>query len=239
MAGGFGEEKGINLFPIYDRHFRRFKDLSPVVWEIGVNNGSSLKLWKTYFGGNSRIIGIDINPGCIQHANDTLGVNVAIGDATDPAFLDKLLERTGPPDVLIDDGSHKSEDIRKTFEHLYPKIARNGVYLVEDLHMAYAGGGPVENSFIDYSKSLMDEMNAAFQAVEPRKWFCNNTISMTCYESVIVFERGTPLLLARLQDRYLIFADDGNSLILKDRKPKDDSVKSPEDAPPPPIPLSG
>lgn len=209
LLGGIGKEKGVNLFPIYERHFSRFQGLSPVVLEIGVNTGASLPLWKMFFGGNSRINGLDINPECAKYNNPSLGVNVFIGDATDPTVLDAVLEKIGIPDIVIDDGSHVSTDIRKTFEHLYPKIYRNGVYLVEDLHMAYFEGQPVQDSFIEYAKGLMDELNAGFRVDQPRKWFSHGTISMTSYESVIVFERGLPLLLEALGDRYLEFSNGG------------------------------
>jgi hypothetical protein len=204
-----GEEKSFTFFPIYEKHFARFKGLSPVVLEIGVNNGSSLIMWKSYLGGNSQINGMDISPHSAQFDNQGLGIRVFIGDATNTEHLDQMLGQIGPPDIVIDDGSHVSTDIRKTFEYLYPKMSKHGIYLVEDLHMAYFEGLPVENSFIDYCKDLMDELNSTYRVAQPRKWFAHQTISMSVYESIVVFERGYPFLSAKFGDSYMCFSKDG------------------------------
>ena len=43
----------------------------------------------------------------------------------------------GPPDVIIDDGSHIGEHVCTTFEALFPSMAAGGVYVIEDLHTSY------------------------------------------------------------------------------------------------------
>jgi hypothetical protein len=43
----------------------------------------------------------------------------------------------GHPDIVIDDGSHFQPHINVTFDFMFPLVAKNGVYLVEDLHAAY------------------------------------------------------------------------------------------------------
>jgi len=53
-----------HYFEIYDRHFSRFRDTEVHVVEFGVSQGGSLQMWKQYFGPNSKIFGIDINPHC-------------------------------------------------------------------------------------------------------------------------------------------------------------------------------
>ena len=55
-----------HYFDIYHRHFSRFRGDSIVMIEIGIFNGGSLRMWKDYFGSNSTIVGVDINPGCKQ-----------------------------------------------------------------------------------------------------------------------------------------------------------------------------
>jgi hypothetical protein len=99
------------------------------------------------------------------------------------------------PDVILDDGSHVMNHIEATFSHLYPKMNKNGVYMVEDLHTAYwpnFGGGLREPaSFIEKSKSLIDSLNAdhARGALEPDE-FTRSTLSMHFYDSIVAFERG-------------------------------------------------
>src|SRR5207248_3839134 len=41
---------------------------------------------------------------------------------------------TYPPQIIIDDGSHRSDHIIFTFERLFPALHRGGFYVVEDLH---------------------------------------------------------------------------------------------------------
>ena len=40
--------KWVHYLDVYERHFRRFVDRKPVVLEIGVAGGGSLRLWQSY-----------------------------------------------------------------------------------------------------------------------------------------------------------------------------------------------
>lgn len=184
--------KWTHYFPVYDRHFGRFRNLDVVVLEIGVSKGGSLQLWKKFFGPYARIIGIDKDADCAAHAEQQ--IDVRIGSQSDVRFLAKVVAEFGPPDIVIDDGSHIMSDVRTTFDFLYPRISRTGVYLVEDLHTAYwpeFGGGLNQATFIDYSKHLVDELNADHSRgqLSPTE-FTRSTLSMHIYDSIIVFEKG-------------------------------------------------
>ena len=48
----------------YDEILRRFKGKDIKIIEIGVQDGGSLKIWQEYFGSNSKIFGVDLNPQC-------------------------------------------------------------------------------------------------------------------------------------------------------------------------------
>ena len=41
--------KWIHYFDAYERHLGRFRNKSPVMLEIGVFGGGSLKMWKDYW----------------------------------------------------------------------------------------------------------------------------------------------------------------------------------------------
>ena len=91
--------------------------------------------------------------------------DVRIGDQSDEKFLQELVDEFGEFDVIIDDGSHQVAHVNKTFQYLYPKMSKDGVYLVEDTHAAYwkdsHGGGLDEpESIINVSKNLIDKLNA-------------------------------------------------------------------------------
>lgn len=121
----------------YHNHLNPLRGKSPRVLEIGVFGGGSIELWSKYFGPEARICGLDINPACADMPMPP-NANVVIGPQADPAVLEKaLVWLEAAPDVIIDDGSHKAEDIAATFKFLWPKLADGGWYVIEDLHTAY------------------------------------------------------------------------------------------------------
>jgi hypothetical protein len=85
--------------------------------------------------------------------------------------------------------------LKATFEFLYPKVPKNGVYMVEDLHTAYwpkFGGGVDEpESFINIAKGLIDKLNAdhSLGAIAPDA-FTRETYCMAFYDSIVAFEKG-------------------------------------------------
>ena len=183
-----------HYFPIYEKHFERFKNKPVKILEIGVLNGGSLPMWQKYFGPLSKIVAIDITPSCKNF--EIPGTIVRIGDQSDEKFLQELVDEFGEFDIIIDDGSHHVNHVNKTFQYLYPKMSKNGIYFVEDTHAAYwkdsHGGGLDEpESIINVSKNLVDKLNADHTRgqVEPDD-FTRSTQSITFYDSVIVFERG-------------------------------------------------
>ena len=184
--------KWAHYFPIYERHLSRFRNLDITLLEIGVSHGGSARMWKRFFGPHAKIVGIDINPLCAHAADEQ--VNVRIGSQTDPVFLDQVIAEFGVPDIVIDDGSHITEHVNFTFDHVYPKMPKNSVYLVEDLHTAYwpewGGGYQKPDTFIERSKHMIDLLNADHSrgAVPPND-FTRTTGSMHFYDSVIVFEK--------------------------------------------------
>jgi hypothetical protein len=182
-----------HYFPIYEHHFGRFVNRDVVFFEIGCGEGGSLQMWKRFLGPHARIVGVDIKPGAAEFAEDQ--VEIRIGDQSDGQFLEALVKEFGPPDVVLDDGSHIMAHVNASFAALYPLVSRNGVYLVEDLHTAYwneyGGGLRHSDSIIEYSKGLIDALNADHSrgALDPSA-FTRSTLSMHFYDSVVVFEKG-------------------------------------------------
>ncbi|MGI8809821.1 MAG: class I SAM-dependent methyltransferase [Acidimicrobiales bacterium] len=187
--------KWTHYFPVYERHFARFVNRPCVFWEIGVSEGGSLQMWKRYLGPYAQVVGIDIDPRS-DFAEDQIAVR--IGDQSDTAFLQEVIDEFGTPDVVLDDGSHLMHHLTTTFRYLYPRLAPDGVYLVEDLHTAYweeyGGGLGHPDSFVELAKRCIDEFNAehARGAVAPST-FTAGTLSIHFYDSIAVFERGRHL----------------------------------------------
>jgi hypothetical protein len=182
-----------HYFPIYERHFRDFVYKPVTFIEIGCGRGGSLQMWKKYFGPHARIVGIDILPECKNFAEDQ--IEIRIGAQQDVQFLEKVVAEFGAPDIVLDDGSHIMSHVITSFQFLYPRVAKNGVYMVEDLHTAYweeyEGGLRKPTTFIELSKNLLDELNADHSrgSLTPTE-FTQTTLSMHFYDSVAVFEKG-------------------------------------------------
>lgn len=182
-----------HYFPIYERYFAPFRNRSILFVEIGTAHGGSAQMWKRYFGPLAKIVTLDLSPECKGLGDNQ--VSVRIGDQSDPSFLHAVLEEFGSPDIVLDDGSHRAADIRISFETLYPKMSREAVYLVEDVHTSYwpeyGGGYLVPESFMEYAKRLADGLNARFSrgAITTNPAF-ETMRGVHFYDSVIVFEKG-------------------------------------------------
>ena len=111
---------------LYEEIFAPFRNRPFTLWEIGVANGASLKVWGEYFP-KAQILGIDNNPQSKQYEGPR--VRVAIGSQEDPEFLAGLA-REPAPDIIIDDGSHQADHMQLTFERLFPVLAAGGLYVI-------------------------------------------------------------------------------------------------------------
>ena len=106
-----------------------------------------------------------------------------------------MLQEFGAPDVVLDDGSHQMRHILKSFNYLYPRMPKNGVYLVEDLHTAYweefGGGATSPDSFINVAKGFVDRLNADHSrgAIEA-DYITRQTLGISFYDSVVAFQKG-------------------------------------------------
>lgn len=183
-----------HYFEIYDHHFQRYRGKPVIILEIGVFHGGSLQLWKEYFGPQARIYGVDINPLCKQFEEEN--VSIIIGDQADREFLRLLKHEIPRPDILIDDGGHLMHQQIATFEELYSFVADNGIYLCEDLHTSYwpnwGGGLRKPDTFIEYSKKLIDSLNG-FHTDRPELSapgsISRSMHSLHFYDSMLVIEK--------------------------------------------------
>jgi len=161
ISRGYGTDKSSlfhNYTKLYSLYFDEIRQESLKILEIGIDKGFSLKTWKEYFA-KSEITGIDILD--LKHFEEER-VHVVQADQKDVEALKKVNEQYGPFDIIIDDGSHHNEDMKASFECLFPLLKAGGIYVVEDLHACYWGethntGKPV---FMDLLKKLLDDVNS-------------------------------------------------------------------------------
>ena len=147
---GPGIWKWRHYFEIYHRHFERFRGRDVRVLEIGVFSGGSLGMWHDYFGPQSIIYGVDIEPAC--KAYETEWAKIFIGDQSNSAFWRDFKAQVPKLDIVIDDGSHISEHQITTFQELFPVLLPGGIYLCEDIHGTQSG-------FAAFIYGLADSLN--------------------------------------------------------------------------------
>lgn len=162
LYGGTDKVKH-GYMPVYANHLggRRFE--RNLVFEIGVGGygdrrpGGSLAIWRDYFV-RSRVVGIDL------HDKDVhLGHRVSFqqADQSSEADLRSVVDRHGPPDIVIDDGSHIGEHVLASFRFLFPLLRPGGIYVIEDLSTSYdpeRGGGdpPPEATAVGLLQGLVN-----------------------------------------------------------------------------------
>jgi hypothetical protein len=159
----------------YEPHLRPLRDRPLKILEIGIggyrdpqHGGASLRMWKRYFH-RSLVYGLDIvDKSSIAEQR----IDVVQGDQADQQFLANLSERSGPFDVIIDDGSHYCADVIASFTALFPRLRMGGIYVVEDTATSYWPdyGGSTDNksdvsTTMGFFKSLVDGLN--YEEFEP------------------------------------------------------------------------
>jgi len=79
--------------------------------------------------------------------------------------------------IIIDDASHKSEDVIATFELMFYRVRPGGLYIIEDLHTSYwkshNGGYKASQSQIEYLKNLVDLLNV-YHIRKDDEWASDN-----------------------------------------------------------------
>lgn len=111
----------------YEECFGDIREDVRLIFEIGVNRGGSMRAWKEYFP-NAKIVGLEIHGHCYFEEER---IFIEIGNATNPEFIGMVLAKHGWPDIVIDDGSHMSKDIKASYKLLnrYTQLC----YVIEDL----------------------------------------------------------------------------------------------------------
>ncbi|WP_375175176.1 class I SAM-dependent methyltransferase [Pseudooceanicola sp.] len=195
------DKLGHGYMPLYQRHFRPFRDQPVTLLEIGIggyadplSGGASLRLWAAYFR-KGRIFGLDIED---KRPQATRRITIHKGNQSDPATLKALIKATGPLDIVIDDASHVCRDVIASFEVLFPVLKPGGIYVVEDTQTSYwtQCGGSMDSAdsrtTMNYFKALADGLNHAEYPVADRdpSYLDQTVVAIHFYHNIIVVEKG-------------------------------------------------
>jgi hypothetical protein len=147
----------------YNRLFDAYRDQPVRLLEIGIQNGGSLEIWSKFFPNAEKLVGCDNNPDCAQLLFDDPKIAVVVADANTDEAEQRLLENSFCFDLIIDDGSHHSGDIVRSFARYFSHLSDGGMYVAEDLHCSYwqefEGGIYHPYSSIAFFKQLVDIVN--------------------------------------------------------------------------------
>lgn len=196
---------------VYDEIFLPFRDEAVRLLEIGVQNGGSLEIWSRYFSRATTLVGCDINPKCANLKYEDSRINVVVGNANEKGTADQIASCSSSFDIIIDDGSHLSADVIKSFLSYFPRLALGGLYVIEDTHCAYweGFGGGITNkmSSAHFVKALVDSVNAdhfsnnlkagslfhSFAPADFMEMFLaeNPILSVTAYDSLFVIRKAS------------------------------------------------
>ena len=184
----------------YETHFRQLRRKKINILEIGIGGyenpkrgGGSLRMWRTYFP-KGRVYGVDIYD---KSFHNQRRIKTYQGSQVDPLFLDSVVREIGKVDIVIDDGSHRNDHVIFTFQHLFPKLADGGFYVIEDTQTSYwedYGGNAldhnVSNTTMGYFKSLTDGVNwEEFPGAYNPNYFDLNIKFIAFYHNLIVIRK--------------------------------------------------
>jgi 23S rRNA U2552 (ribose-2'-O)-methylase RlmE/FtsJ len=159
---GYISDKWSSYLDVYDEVFKPYRFLPVRILEIGVQNGGSLQIWSKYFPNATVIVGCDIDRR-IENLDPGEKIKLLVGDISSSTTVERLKLISPAFDIIIDDGSHRSEHIIAAFDRLFPLISPGGCFLAEDLCCSYwrSHKGRVLGSFssIEYLKRLVDAIN--------------------------------------------------------------------------------
>ena len=161
---GKGSDKWSSYLDAYDSLLCERRNDVESILEIGVQNGGSLEIWSKYFSNIKHVVGMDIDPkvSWLEYADPR--IRALVGDAS-TLDVAASLKKTYPEgfDIIIDDGSHQSGDIVRSFAVLFDQVKVGGIYAAEDLHCSYwedwKGGLHDPHSSVSFFKFLVDIVN--------------------------------------------------------------------------------
>jgi hypothetical protein len=203
--------------PHYQHHLAHLRDRPMSLLEIGIggyaragDGGGSLRMWKHFFP-LANIYGLDVED---KSFVEEPRIRAFQGDQSDRDLLHRIVAEIGRPNVIIDDGSHRPEHVIATFETLFPLLADDGIYVVEDTQTSYwpewGGHEDPDNPTTSMAmlKRLADGLNYeeyVDDAYEP-SFTDRFVVGVHFYHNLVFIEKGTNAEGTRrrriLRDRY-------------------------------------
>lgn len=133
--GGGDSDTCHEYTPIYWDLLHAKKDDVKHVLEIGVNAGSSLRMWKEFFP-NANIVGIDCEQRTMFSEDRIQTIMADQGSEVSLVMAMGMVDPERPCfDLIIDDGSHETGHQITSMQTLLPFLKKDGIYVIEDLQI--------------------------------------------------------------------------------------------------------
>lgn len=206
----------------YLRHYAaalvHLRDRQINVLELGVQGGQSLRMWRRWFN-QATIIGVDMNPQCKRHEDDR--IKVFIGAQDDADLLARICDQF-PPTVIIDDASHRGGETVASLEFLFPRLARAGVYIIEDLFVHYTDRADEWRTYApdpmpDYLARFAHHLFATRRGAKPEHYtegpeFLDDLDWLSIANSTVIMRKKTGRRPDFLRVRNLLAANNGSAV---------------------------
>lgn len=187
--------------PHYQGHLAHLRDKPINLLEIGIGGysragagGASLRMWKHFFP-HGQIYGLDISD---KSFVEEPRIRAFQGSQADPDLLARIVAEIGRLDVVIDDGSHRPAHVVATFAILFPLLADDGIYVVEDTQTSYwpEWGGAEDpadpNTSMALLKRLTDGLNYEEYVDESHEptYADKHVVGVHFYHNLVFIEKG-------------------------------------------------
>ena len=152
----------------YNSIFKNKCNDSLNIGEIGILEGSSLRMWLEYFP-SANFYGFEYSDyyiNCFEEKYHDQRVTLAKIDVTNPDSIKNSFKTADTLyDILIDDSTHQFEDQIRVIENTYQYIKPGGVLIIEDIFKRYnekdyiARLAPILEHFQDFYFISLDHVN--------------------------------------------------------------------------------
>ena len=165
-------DKWASYLDHYDEKLYNYQELPIKFLEIGIMNGGSLEIFSKYFLNAELILGCDIDLKCKDLKFDKSNIKVVVGNVNESKIKDQIIKHS-KFDIILDDGSHNSNDVVITFCNYFKHLRDGGLFIIEDLHCSYwrehKGGLFYPISSINFFKKLVDIINHEHWGIQKEK----------------------------------------------------------------------
>lgn len=161
---GYGYKNGNShrYVDFYEQYFSKYK--KPIILEIGVWYGDSIRLINDYYDGECEIYCVDIQSNAYDYISNMQNVHFFLFDQSSRDSWNDFNEKTKNVtfDIILDDGGHKFNQQLVSLYMLHKRLNENGIYIIEDLHTSLVSDNKQSTlTFLNYF-SIGDKDNNGY-----------------------------------------------------------------------------